>query len=232
MAWRGRPRRGRRAGSAGARAAGWAFPASGRRGVAGSRSASRPPRSGWTTRARMLRHGRLARAVAGASLAEIRRQPAYETLRCGPRPVEASHSFPSSRTSSRCGTVKGHLPSWERTFRCDAGRLALDRDEDAARTLAASWPPSPGVARRREPWTGWKSLRQAGGPGGSGKPMSQRRVGPAPPPGNGWMSEEISLVSATACWPRTDPRRLAERHPGIHYRGRLELVRNIRLHGS
>ncbi|HEY8503753.1 MAG TPA: IS607 family element RNA-guided endonuclease TnpB, partial [Gemmataceae bacterium] len=85
----------------------------------------------------MLRNRRLARAVADASLAEIRRQLAYKTVWYGSHLLEAERFYPSSKTCSRCGAVKEELPLWERTFRCDACGLALDRDENAARNLAA-----------------------------------------------------------------------------------------------
>jgi len=85
----------------------------------------------------MLRNRRLARAVADASLAEIRRQLAYKTVWYGSHLLEAEWFYPSSRTCSRCGVVKESLSLWERVFRCDACGLALDRDENAARNLAA-----------------------------------------------------------------------------------------------
>jgi len=46
----------------------------------------------------------------------------------------------SGRAAGRargCGAVKESLLLWERTFRCDACGLVLDRDENAARNLAA-----------------------------------------------------------------------------------------------
>lgn len=85
----------------------------------------------------MLRNRRLARAVADASLAEIRRQLGYKTIWHGSRLVEADRFYPSSKTCSCCGAVKPELPLWERTFRCTACGLVLDRDENAARNLAA-----------------------------------------------------------------------------------------------
>ncbi|MER3403097.1 MAG: transposase, partial [Armatimonadota bacterium] len=55
----------------------------------------------------------------------------------GSRLVEVDRFWPSSRTCSRCGAVKGDLPLWERVFRCSACGRVLDRDENAARNLAA-----------------------------------------------------------------------------------------------
>jgi putative transposase len=85
----------------------------------------------------MLRNRRLSRSVTDAALAEVRRQLGYKTVWHGSRLVEADRFWPSSRTCSRCGAVKESLPLWERTFRCDACGLSLDRDENAARNLAA-----------------------------------------------------------------------------------------------
>lgn len=85
----------------------------------------------------MLRNRHLARAVADASLAEIRRQLAYKTVWYGSNLLEAERFYPSSKTCSRCGVRKEELPLWERTYRCDACGLVLDRDENAARNLAA-----------------------------------------------------------------------------------------------
>lgn len=85
----------------------------------------------------MLRNRRLARAVADASLAEIRRQLAYKTVWYGSHLLKAERFYPSSKRCSRCGAVKEKLPLWVRTFRCDACGLVLDRDHNAALNLAA-----------------------------------------------------------------------------------------------
>jgi putative transposase len=85
----------------------------------------------------MLRNRRLARAMADTGMAELRRQLAYKTVWYGSRLVVADLLFPSSKRCSNCGAVKGALPLWERTFRCEACGLVRDRDENAARNLAA-----------------------------------------------------------------------------------------------
>jgi putative transposase len=51
--------------------------------------------------------------------------------------VEADTYFASSKTCSDCGTVKAKLSLAERTFRCPACGLEVDRDVNAARNLAA-----------------------------------------------------------------------------------------------
>ena len=85
----------------------------------------------------MMRNRRLARAVTDAALSELRRMLAYKCAWYGSRLVEADRFYPSSKTCSHCGAVKEDLPLRERTFRCDACGFVLDRDENAARNLAA-----------------------------------------------------------------------------------------------
>jgi IS605 OrfB family transposase len=84
----------------------------------------------------MVRNRRLARAIADTGMAELRRQLAYKTRWYGCRLVVADRFFPSSKTCSGCGWVKAKLLLAERTFRCDACGLVLDRDLNAARNLA------------------------------------------------------------------------------------------------
>ncbi|WP_345677214.1 IS607 family element RNA-guided endonuclease TnpB [Yinghuangia aomiensis] len=85
----------------------------------------------------MLRNRRLARSIADARFAEIRRQLAYKTRRNGCRIVAADRWYPSSKTCSGCGAVKTKLPLHVRTYHCDTCGLAVDRDHNAARNLAA-----------------------------------------------------------------------------------------------
>lgn len=87
--------------------------------------------------ANMIRNRSLARRIADASWAEIRRQLDYKTERAGARLLVADRWFASSKTCSGCGTAKAKLPLSERTFVCLACGTVLDRDENAARNLAA-----------------------------------------------------------------------------------------------
>jgi putative transposase len=84
----------------------------------------------------MMGNRRLARALADAGLAELRRQLTYKTCWHGSRLVVADRFYPSSRTCSACGWVKAKLTLAERTFTCEACGLRLDRDLNAARNLA------------------------------------------------------------------------------------------------
>jgi IS605 OrfB family transposase len=85
----------------------------------------------------MLRNRRLARHVADAGFAEIRRQLAYKTGWNGGRLVVADRWYPSSKTCSGCGTVRAKLALSERTFVCEACGLVINRDRNAALNLAA-----------------------------------------------------------------------------------------------
>ncbi|MHB8294927.1 MAG: RNA-guided endonuclease TnpB family protein [Acidimicrobiales bacterium] len=49
--------------------------------------------------------------------------------------LQAPRFFPSTKRCSRCGHVKPDLALSERVFRCDVCRLALSRDQNAARNL-------------------------------------------------------------------------------------------------
>jgi len=84
----------------------------------------------------MVRSRPLARAVADAALAELRRQLAYKTRWYGARLVGADRWYPSSKTCSGCGLVKAKLGLAERTFHCAGCGLVIDRDANAACNLA------------------------------------------------------------------------------------------------
>jgi putative transposase len=84
----------------------------------------------------MLRNRRLARALADAGLAELRRQLTYKTTWYGSRLVVADRFYPSSKTCSSCGWVRAKLTLAERSFTCEACGLQIDRDLNAARNLA------------------------------------------------------------------------------------------------
>ncbi|WPD20022.1 IS607 family element RNA-guided endonuclease TnpB [Thermaerobacter composti] len=85
----------------------------------------------------MMKNRRLARVLADSALAAIRRQLRYKCPWHGAVLVEAPPFYPSSKRCSRCGSVKPSLPLSQRTFRCEECGLVLDRDENAARNLAA-----------------------------------------------------------------------------------------------
>src|SRR5665648_736310 len=85
----------------------------------------------------MVKNRRLARHVADAAFAQIRRQLEYKTAWHGGTLIVVDRWFPSSKTCSACGAVKAKLALSERTYVCTQCGLALDRDANAARNLAA-----------------------------------------------------------------------------------------------
>ncbi|MET7395949.1 IS607 family element RNA-guided endonuclease TnpB [Dactylosporangium sp. NPDC005572] len=85
----------------------------------------------------MLANRRLARHIADAGFAELRRQLAYKTTWNGGRLVVADRWYPSSKTCSGCGAVKTKLALTEREYHCDTCGLTRDRDLNAAHNLAA-----------------------------------------------------------------------------------------------
>jgi putative transposase len=84
----------------------------------------------------MLRNRALARALTDSGMAQLRRLLAYKTSWYGSRLIVADPFYPSSKTCSACGWVKAKLTLGERTFKCGACDLVLDRDLNAARNLA------------------------------------------------------------------------------------------------
>jgi putative transposase len=84
----------------------------------------------------LVRNRRLARAISDSGMGELRRLLAYKSTWYGCRLVVADRFFPSSKTCSGCGWVKAKLTLAERTFRCEACGLQIDRDLNAARNLA------------------------------------------------------------------------------------------------
>lgn len=84
------------------------------------------------------RKRRLGRALADASLGELRRQLAYKTDDHGTTLIAVGRFYPSSKTCSDCESVKAKLALHERIYVCDNPRcnMSLDRDVNAARNIA------------------------------------------------------------------------------------------------
>jgi putative transposase len=84
----------------------------------------------------------LAKAVADAAMGELGRQLTYEAVWYGLDLVEADRWFPSSKSCSGCGAIDRDLSLSDRTHRCDACGLVIDRDLNAAVNLARWQPPA------------------------------------------------------------------------------------------
>jgi putative transposase len=83
----------------------------------------------------MLKNRKLARHLADAGFAEIRRQLDYKTAWNGGQLDIADRWFPSSKTCSACRTVKPKLSLATRIFTCEHCGLVIDRDLNAAINL-------------------------------------------------------------------------------------------------
>jgi putative transposase len=84
----------------------------------------------------MLKNRSLAKHISDAAWGEFTRQLEYKTKWYGSTLVKAGPFYPSSKTCSRCGTVKAKLSLDERTYHCETCGLAIDRDVNAAINLA------------------------------------------------------------------------------------------------
>jgi putative transposase len=84
----------------------------------------------------VVRNRHLARHIADASFAEIRRQLTYKTSWHGGTLIVADRWFASSKTCSACGAVKTKLALSERAWTCTTCGTVLDRDVNAAVNLA------------------------------------------------------------------------------------------------
>lgn len=85
----------------------------------------------------MLRNRRLARGIADASFFELRRQLAYKADRMGAALVVVDRWFASSKLCSACGHKHEGLKLGDRQWTCVGCGAVHDRDENAARNLAA-----------------------------------------------------------------------------------------------
>jgi putative transposase len=96
---------------------------------------------------------------------------AYKTTWNAGQLILADRWYPSSKTCSGCGAVKTKLALSERTYRCEHCGLALDRDVNAARNLAAL------AALVSATGTGVAGDLEPEGSNGRG---ADRKTGPAP----------------------------------------------------
>ena len=85
----------------------------------------------------MLRNHHLAASISDAAWGELARQITYKQAWAGGQVLLADRWLPSSKTCSSCGQVKAVLSLAERTYRCAAYGLIIDRDLNAAANLAA-----------------------------------------------------------------------------------------------
>ncbi|NEP79601.1 MAG: IS200/IS605 family element transposase accessory protein TnpB [Okeania sp. SIO3B3] len=84
----------------------------------------------------MMANHKLAKAVGDMGFYEFRRQLEYKCELYGSELIIVDRWFPSSKTCSRCGTVKESLLLSERVFHCEHCNFSCDRDLNAALNLA------------------------------------------------------------------------------------------------
>ncbi|NEN88860.1 MAG: IS200/IS605 family element transposase accessory protein TnpB [Okeania sp. SIO3H1] len=84
----------------------------------------------------MMANHKLAKAVGSMGFYEFRRQLEYKCELYGSKLIIVDRWFPSSKTCSRCGTVKESLLLSERVFNCEHCNFSCDRDLNAALNLA------------------------------------------------------------------------------------------------
>jgi len=84
----------------------------------------------------MLKNHSLAKHISDAAWGDFRRQLEYKTTWYGSTLIIANRFYASSKTCSRCGTVKAKLTLDERVFHCEACDFSTDRDLNAATNLA------------------------------------------------------------------------------------------------
>ena len=80
----------------------------------------------------MMKNHCLAKAISDVSWAEIRRQLKYKANLYGREVRLVNRFFPSSKTCSKCGSVKKSLELSERVFKCSDCGYIIDRDLNAA----------------------------------------------------------------------------------------------------
>jgi putative transposase len=91
----------------------------------------------------MMANHRLAKSIGDAAMGELVHQLEYKAAWYGSRLIVADQWYPSTKRCSNCGHVKKSMRLSERTYRCEACGMTIDRDLNAARNLE-QWP---GVAR-------------------------------------------------------------------------------------
>ncbi|WP_446365960.1 RNA-guided endonuclease InsQ/TnpB family protein [Coleofasciculus sp. G3-WIS-01] len=83
----------------------------------------------------MMANHKLAKAIQDMGFYEFKRQLEYKWKLYGATLVVVDQWYPSTKTCSRCHTVKDEMPLSERFFRCDNCGLEIDRDFNASINL-------------------------------------------------------------------------------------------------
>lgn len=83
----------------------------------------------------MMKNKHLSKTIMEAKFYEIIRQMQYKCEWLGIPFLQVDRFYPSSKTCSRCGTVKHNLKLKDRIFTCESCGLTIDRDYNASLNL-------------------------------------------------------------------------------------------------
>ena len=83
----------------------------------------------------------MRRRLAHSVMREVIRSVSYEAQ----KHIMVDRFFPSSKRCSSCGFVKASLDLSERTYKCEACGLVIDRDYNASLNLMQAGKVIPGV---------------------------------------------------------------------------------------
>jgi len=83
----------------------------------------------------MMANHKLSKAIADMGLGEFKRQLEYKCQLYGSTLIVVDRWYPSTKTCSRCHTVKDSMPLSERVFRCDNCGFECERDFNASINL-------------------------------------------------------------------------------------------------
>ena len=84
----------------------------------------------------MMKNKHLAKAVQEQKFYEFIRQMKYKCEFNGIELIQADRWYPSSKTCSRCGSIKKDLKLSDRTYICNECGFIIDRDKNAAINLS------------------------------------------------------------------------------------------------
>ncbi|AFS78857.1 transposase [Gottschalkia acidurici 9a] len=83
----------------------------------------------------MMKNRHLSKAIAEQGLCTFISQMKYKCKKDGIKFIQAPRFYPSSKTCSKCGTIKKDLKLSDRTYKCECGFIC-DRDKNASYNLA------------------------------------------------------------------------------------------------
>lgn len=83
----------------------------------------------------MLKNKKLSKSIQEQLFYEFKRQVEYKCALSGIKFILVDRFYPSSKTCSKCGHIKGNLSLTDRVFICDECGYIIDRDLNASINL-------------------------------------------------------------------------------------------------